>query len=113
MRNFAVTALLLTLIAPPLSFAESPASPQGNVQLAMGGHRGRGHTGGRGKFGFGNKGRRGFHRGDLTDRFYYRYPRYFYRNYGGVPKFYPNDTRSYYPFQGGSDYREWFRFPRQ
>ena len=113
MRNIAITVLILALIVPPLSYAEF-ADSAGNLQLAMRGQRGRQHRGRSGKrFGFGNRGRRGFHRGDLTDRFYYRYPRYFYRNYGGIRKFYPRENRSYYPNQGGSDYREWFYFPRR
>jgi hypothetical protein len=112
MKNITTAVLVLTLIGPSFALAEF-AGAKGHIQFVMSEQRVRGFPGQRGKrFGVHKRGR-GFHRGDLTRYFYYRYPRYFYRNYGGIRKFYPRENRSDYPNQGGSDYRDWFHFPRR
>jgi len=112
MKNITTAVLVLALISPSIALATF-AGLERDLQVIMGEHRVRGPQGRRGnRFGDRKRGR-GFHRGDLTHHFYYRYPRYFYRNHGGIRKFYPRENRSYYPNQGGSDYRDWFYFPRR
>jgi hypothetical protein len=112
--KYVITAIFMILfLGPSFCFAE----PEGGQQDAafetrvggFRGHRGRGS-------GFGRRGyRKGyrFQQRDLTRYFYYVYPRYYYRNYGAIRKFYPSEDRSFYPHQGGSDYRDWFYFPRR
>jgi len=115
MKNLTTAVLVFTLIGPSFALAEF-AGATGPLQSVMGEQRVKVFQGRRGK-GFGVRRRgHGFHRGDLTHYFYYRYPRYYYRNYGGIRKFYPRENRSYYPNHGGSNYREYrdrFYFPRR
>lgn len=130
MQYLIAMAIVLALISPSLGWAQSiePEAPMQDVRFEtrVGGFRGQPRRG----FGFRKRGsefhkgrgfhkRRHFRRGDLTPFLYYRYPRFFYRNFGGVRKFYPRpDLGSDYPSQGGSDYRDryyddWFDLRRR
>jgi len=109
MHYLIITLFVAALMQPSISFAQmaesKPAMQSAAFEARPAHFRGKQGSG----FRFKKRGHR-FHgkgRHHRRNRLHF-YPYYYDRNYGGYRKFFPWQDRSYYPYQGGSDYRQWF-----